>query len=93
MDLKRESRHSPANGSLGPTLLVLMAIEGYQILLLPDLARPELLWEGSTQRTSRKGKVRKVMVQSRTFAKRTKTARCCYLKKRRKKARVFNPAS
>lgn len=84
MDLKRETRHDSANGNLGPTLLVIMAIEGYQPLLFPGLARLELLWEGNTQGTDRKGKVRKVMVQSETFANQTKRARCCYLKYKKK---------
>lgn len=70
MDLKRGTRHSSANGSLGPMLLVLVAIEGYQPLLLPGLARPELLWEGSTQKHTGKERSEKVWCRARHLSSR-----------------------
>lgn len=66
-----------------------MAIEGYRLLVLPGLARTELLWEGSTQRTYKKGKVRKVMVQSKTFADWTKRARYFCSKYKKKEGKHF----
>lgn len=84
----KQTRHNSANSNLGPMLLVIMAIEGYQPLLFPGLARLELLWEGSTWRTYRKGKVQKAMVQSKTFANWTKWSTYCYLKYKKEEGKL-----